>query len=402
MNGVPSVDDTSSGHKTDHSLADQGHHRRVARPHREAEGPVAAAEEAAARMRSAGRPFGPRGQRFDWSSPFFLGLAASAGVAVTYGVIRLLGSASTALALVFAALFFALGLEPAVSSLVNRKTPRWAAVTIVVVVVFAVIAGCIAAVIPPLVEQARQFIEQAPHYLQELQNHSSLIGRLNDRFHVQQRITDALHSAGAPSLGSAVKVGKTVAGAVSHVGIVAVMTVYFLAGLPDIRATFYRFIPKSRRPRAILIGDEVFAKFGDYLYGNVLTSVIAGAATSVWCVIFHVPYAVLLGVFVAILDLFPYGSSIGGTVVALVALTVSIPIAIATVAFYVVFRLAEDYLLTPKIIGRAVKVSGGVTVVAVLIGAELMGVIGALAAIPIAAALQLLVEELLFPVIDET
>jgi len=132
-----------------------------------------------------------------------------------------------------------------------------------------------------------------------------------------------------------------------------------------------------------------------------VTSVIAGAATSVWCVIFHVPYAVLLGVFVAILDLFPYGSSIGGTVVALVALTVSIPIAIATVAFYVVFRLAEDYLLTPKIIGRAVKVSGGVTVVAVLIGAELMGVIGALAAIPIAAALQLLTEELLIPVIDE-
>ena len=117
MNGFPSVDDTSNGHKTDHSLADQGHHRRVARPHREAEGPVTAAEEAAARMRSAGRPFGPRGQRFDWTSPFFLGLTASAGVAVTYGVIRLLGSASTALALVGAALFFALGLEPAVSLL---------------------------------------------------------------------------------------------------------------------------------------------------------------------------------------------------------------------------------------------------------------------------------------------
>ena len=109
----------------------------------------------------------------------------------------------------------------------------------------------------------------------------------------------------------------------------------------------------------------------------------------------------LLGVFVAILDLFPYGSSIAGTIVALVALTVSIPIAIATVAFYVVFRLAEDYLLTPKIIGRAVKVSGGATVVAVLIGAELMGLIGALASIPIAAALQLLVQELVFPAIDE-
>lgn len=179
------------------------------------------------------------------------------------------------------------------------------------------------------------------------------------------------------------------------------LTVYFVAGMPGIRATFYRFLPHSRRPRAILIGDEVVAKVGDWLFGNVLTSVIAGAATFVWCFIFHVPFALLLGVFVAILDLFPYGSAVAGVVVSLVALTVSIPIAIATVAFYVVFRLAEDYLLTPRIIGRAVKVSGGVTVAAVLIGASLLGVIGALAAIPIAAALQLLVQELLFPALDK-
>ena len=115
----------------------------------------------------------------------------------------------------------------------------------------------------------------------------------------------------------------------------------------------------------------------------------------------NVPYALLLGVFVAIVDLFPYGSSVGGFVVSVVALTVSIPVAIATLALYIVFRLAEDYLLTPKIIGRAVKVPGGVTVAAVLIGAALLGVIGALVAIPIAAALQLLVQELLFPVLDE-
>jgi predicted PurR-regulated permease PerM len=401
MNEVRSVNGTSNGHETDHRLADQGHHRRVARPHREDEGLIADAEEVAAQMRSTEHPFGSRGRRLERSSPFYLGLMASAGVAVTYGVVRLLGSASSALVLIGAALFFALGLEPAVSSLVNRKLPRWAAVTLVVVVVFGVAAGSVAAVIPALVEQARQFIEHAPHYLQQAQNHSSVIGRLNERFHLQQRITDAIHSGGGVSVGRVVKVGQTVFGAVSHVGIVAVLTVYFVAGMPGIRATFYRFLPHSRRPRAILIGDEVVAKVGDWLFGNVLTSVIAGAATFVWCFIFHVPFALLLGVFVAILDLFPYGSAVAGFVVSLVALTVSIPIAIATVAFYVVFRLAEDYLLTPRIIGRAVKVSGGVTVAAVLIGASLLGVIGALAAIPIAAALQLLAQELLFPALDE-
>ena len=326
----------------------------------------------------------------------------SAGVAVTYGAVRVLGSASAVLVLVGAAMFFALGLEPAVSELVNRRLPRCAAVTVVVVVVFGVLVATVAAAIPPLMEEARHFIEQAPHYLQEAQNHSTLIGRINERFHLRQRITDMVHSSGTPALGSVVKAGETVVGVVSRIGVVAVLTVYFLADMRRIRATMYRFVPNSRRPRAILIGDEVMAKIGDYVFGNVLTSLIAGAATSVWCFFFDVPYALLLGAFVAILDLFPYGSSVGGFVVALVALTVSIPVSIATVAFYIVFRLAEDYLLTPKIIGRAVKVPGGVTVVAVMIGGALLGVVGALMAIPVAAALQLLVSELLFPKLDES
>jgi len=325
----------------------------------------------------------------------------SAGVAVTYGAVRVLGSASAVLVLVGAAMFFALGLEPAVSELVNRRLPRWAAVTVVVVVVFGVLVATVAAAIPPLMEEARHFIEQAPHYLQEAQNHSTLIGRINERFHLQ-RITDMVHSSGTPALGNVVKAGETVVGVVSRIGVVAVLTVYFLADMRRIRATMYRFVPNSRRPRAILIGDEVMAKFGDYVFGNVLTSLIAGAATSVWCFFFDAPYALLLGAFVAILDLFPDGSSVGGFVVALVALTVSIPVSIATVAFYIVFRLAEDYLLTPKIIGRAVKVPGGVTVVAVMIGGALLGVVGALMAIPVAAALQLLVSELLFLTLDES
>jgi predicted PurR-regulated permease PerM len=330
-----------------------------------------------------------------------VGLVASAGVAITYGAVRVLGSISPVLILIGVALFFALGLEPAVSGLVNRKLPRWAAVTLVVVVTFALLAGAVAAAIPPLVEQTRQFIGQAPHYLQQAQDHSSVIGRLNDRFHLQQRITEILNASGGPAVGGVVKAGSAVFAALSDVGIVAVLTVYFLADMPRIRATLYRLVPGSRRPRAILLGDEVLAKVGYYVLGNVATSVIAGAATFVWCVIFDVPYPLLLGVFVAILDLIPYGSTVAGFVVAAVALTVSIPVSIATVAFYVVFRWFEDYLLVPKVIGRAVKVPGGVTVVAVLIGAALLGIVGALVAIPVAAALQLLAQELLFPALDE-
>jgi predicted PurR-regulated permease PerM len=102
-----------------------------------------------------------------------------------------------------------------------------------------------------------------------------------------------IQGSGAGSVGGLVRAGETVFGAVSHLGVVAVLTVYFLADLRRIRAMMYRFVPNSRRPRAILIGDEVMAKVGDYVFGNVLTSLIAGAATFGWCFIFNVPYALL-------------------------------------------------------------------------------------------------------------
>jgi predicted PurR-regulated permease PerM len=136
-----------------------------------------------------------------------------------------------------------------------------------------------------------------------------------------------------------VRAGTALFSAVSDVVIAAVLTVYFLVDMPRIRATMYRFVPNSRRPRAILIGDEIFAKLGDYVFGNVVTSVIAGVATFAWCAIFDIPYPLLLGAFVALLDLLPYGSTVAGFIVAAVAVTVSIPVSIATVGFYIAFRL---------------------------------------------------------------
>ena len=160
------MNNTTNAEPVDHGLADRGHHPRLARPHGDDEAAILAAEHAAAQLRSAGQPFGARGKPFDRGSPFYLGVMLSAGVAVTYGAVRVLGSASAVLVLVAAAMFVALGLEPAVSQLVNRRLPRWAAVTVVVVVVFGVLVAAVAAAIAPLVEEARHFIEQAPHYLQ--------------------------------------------------------------------------------------------------------------------------------------------------------------------------------------------------------------------------------------------
>ena len=378
------------------------HHPLVAQPHSGEEGPIAEAEILAAEMSSDDRPLGPLGQRFNRRSPFYIGLTASAGVAVTYGMVRVLGSLSSVLVLIGMAFFLATGLEPAVSWFVNRGLRRWLATTLVFVVFLAAMGGFVAAAIPPLAQQAEDLIHQVPNYLQQVQDHSSAIGRLNDRFHLQQRITDAVKGSGGSALNEVVSAGTALFGALADSLIVIVLTVYFLGDMPRIRTTLYRLVPSSRRPRAILIGDQVFAKVGAYVLGNVLISVIAGVATFIWLIAFGVPYPLLLAIFVAVFDLVPIvGSTIAGVVSAAVALTVSLPVCIATVAFFIVFRLLEDYLLVPRIIGRVVKVPGLITVVAVLIGGALLGIVGALVAIPIAAAIQLLTQEVLYPRLDE-
>jgi predicted PurR-regulated permease PerM len=394
------VDEDQSSAAPDRAA--EAHHPLVAQPHSGEEGPIAEAEILAAEMSSDDRPLGPLGQRFNRRSPFYIGLTASAGVAVTYGMVRVLGSLSSVLVLIGMAFFLATGLEPAVSWFVNRGLRRWLATTLVFVVFLLAMGGFVAAAIPPLAQQAEDLIHQVPNYLQQVQDHSSAIGRLNDRFHLQQRITDAVKGSGGSALNEVVSAGTALFGALADSLIVIVLTVYFLVDMPRIRTTLYRLVPSSRRPRAILIGDEVFAKVGAYVLGNVLISVITGVATSIWLTAFGVPYPLLLAIFVAVLDLVPIvGSTIAGVVSAAVALTVSLPVCIATVAFFIVFRLLEDYLLVPRIIGRAVKVPGLITVVAVLIGGALLGIVGALVAIPIAAALQLLTQEVLYPRLDE-
>ena len=184
---------------------------------------------------------------------------------------------------------------------------------------------------------------------------------------------------------------------------IVVLSIYFLAGLPRIKVFAYQLVPHSRRPRAILIGDEILAKVGGYVLGNFITSLIAGLGTYFWLLAFGVPYPLLLGIFVALLDLIPViGSTVGGAVVTLVALTVLLPVALATLAFYVAYRLAEDYLIVPRIMGRTVQVPAIVSLIAVLIGGVLLGIIGALVAIPIAAAIRLLLHEIAIRRLDKS
>jgi predicted PurR-regulated permease PerM len=363
--------------------------------------PVHEAAKAAAVQAEETGGLGRLGQPMDRRSPFFIGMAGAAGVAVTIGLVELTIKARSVLVLIGLALFIAAGLDPVVTWLTRHRMPRWAAVIAVLLGMLGVIGGFLAAAIPPLAAQTAHLIAELPHYAHILQNHNSELGRLNARYHIEQRLSHVLATRGSSLVGGVLGAGALVLGALASTLAVIVLVVYFLAGMPKIKFFAYRLAPHSRRARVILLGDEIFTKVGGFVLGNVVTSVIAGLGTYLWMLAFGIPYPILLGLFVAILDLIPViGSTVGGAVVSLVALTVSLPVAIATVVFYIAYRLAEDYLLVPRIMGSTVKVPAVVSVVAVLVGGALMGIVGALVAIPAAAALRLLLQEVTFRRLD--
>jgi predicted PurR-regulated permease PerM len=335
-------------------------------------------------------------------SPFMIGLAGAFGVAVTYGLVELFIRARAVLIIIGLAMFIAAGLDPVVGWLMRHRFPRWAAVLTVIVTLLAIVGGFLAAAIPPLASEATALAHQIPNYIHSMQDRNSELGKLNTKFKIQQHLESLLTSGGSSVVGGVLGAGELVLSTASSILAIIVLSIYFLAGLPRIKVFAYRLVPHSRRPRTILIGDEILAKVGGYVLGNFLTSLIAGAGTYFWMLAFGIPYPLLLGMFVAILDLIPViGSYVGGAVVTIVALTVSLPVAIATLAFYITYKLAEDYLIVPRIMGRTVQVPAIVSLVAVLIGGVLLGIIGALVAIPVAAAIRLLLNEILIRRQDE-
>lgn len=370
-----------------------------ARPTGQAE-PIAEAEDRAARLRTGERPLGVPGKPMDKRSPFLIGLTGALGVGVAYGMFQLVVAARDVLVLIGLAVFLAIGLNPAVQWLARRHLPRWGAVVIVLLAAAGVVGSFFAAAIPVLLRQAATFVGELPHWWRDLQNHSSLLGRVNDQLHLQDRLT-SLFSNPSGLLQGVIGAGQIVLGALASTLTVAVLTIYFLADLPRIRRTLYRLVPHSRRPRVILIGDEIFTRIGGFLLGNLITSVIAGLATFVWTEATGIPYSLLLSLFVAIMDLVPVvGSTLGSIVVVLVALVVSLPIAIATTGYLIAYRVAEDYLLFPKIIGRTVRVPAVTSLVAFVVGGTLLGVVGAFVAIPVAAVIGLILEEVVYPRLD--
>jgi predicted PurR-regulated permease PerM len=339
---------------------------------------------------------GGLGRPFDHRAPFFIGLTGAFGVAVAYVIFRGIADISSVLVIVGLALFIAVGLDPVLVFLVNRGVKRGVAVGIVTLGFILVIAAFVLAAVPPLSHEISTLVKNYPTYKSNIAHGKGWAGKLAVKLHLTSYLKGK--SKLKIPIGGVLGAGKLLLSfGVATVSIIA-LTIYFLIALPGVKKLWLSLLPRSRRVRAGLLTDEVFSRVGGFMLGNLLTSLISGIGTYVWLLIFGVPYALLLALLVALFDLIPLvGSTIAGVIVSLVALTKGVPVAIATVGFYVVYRYLEDYLLNPRVMKHTVKVTPGLTIIATLIGGTLLGLVGALVAIPVAATIHLLLEEVAVP-----
>ncbi len=345
-------------------------------------------------------PLGRPGRPLRDRSPFLLAFIATLGVGSAYALLHAIVAVRQVLVLVVISLFIAVGLNPAVELLERRGMRRSFAVTIVLALVALLIGGFLAAAVPPISHQITSLTKQIPDWLDEVQKGNGPLGSLEKRYHfveaIDKRVSDG--GLGFTAVGGVIGFGKAVLSAVFSVLTVLILTIYFLANFSSLKRGSLRLIPRTRRARVGLITDEVLRRIGGYVLGNLATSVIAGVAALIFLLSAQVHYAVALALLVAIFDLIPLvGATIAAAFCVAVAFFASIPAGIAAIIFFVAYQQVENYLLVPRIMKRTVDVSPLATVIAALIGGTLLGIVGALIAIPAAATISLLAQEIIYP-----
>jgi predicted PurR-regulated permease PerM len=299
----------------------------------------------------------------------------------------------------FVSVFLAIAMSPAVDGLQRRGVNRRGlAAASVYLVVLGVIAALGALIIPTLIQQVNDFVQAVPGYVQDLTRGRGPLGFLETKYNVVERVQDAVRGAGAGRLAggaaAALDVTRSVITFVAGVLTIVFMTFFMLLEGPAWRDRLIALLPADRRPRAEAISHEVSRTIGGYVTGNLLISVIAGVTTTLVLLAVGVPYALALGLLVAILDLIPLaGATLAAIIVSLVALTESVTAGLIVFAFFIVYQQLENHLLQPIVYGRTVQLSPLAILVSVLVGAEVAGVIGALGAIPVAGTIHILIDD---------
>jgi len=302
--------------------------------------------------------------------------------------------------LVVVALFIAVGLDPAVQWLQRRGLGRSSALLAVIAVVLLALVLFFVALVPVISDQVTKIVDNAPAWLQQLQRNQQ-VQELDDRFGVIAKVQDFITSGQWTStlFGGVVGIGVAVLGFLVNTFLVTVLTLYFLSSLSRTKQALYGLAPASRRGRVIDLGERILASIGGYVSGAFIVAMAAGISSLVFLFVVGLgEYAVALAAVVTLLDVIPMiGATLGAVVVTAIGFATDPKIGLFCLIFYVLYQQVENYVIYPRVMQRSVNVPGSVTVIAALIGAGLLGVVGALLAIPTAAAILLIVREVVVP-----
>jgi predicted PurR-regulated permease PerM len=327
---------------------------------------------------------------------FRWGAYASLGVLATVVAAAAVYTVRGVLILVLIALFLAISLDPAVRLLVRWRIRRGLAILVVVLVTLGLVAAFLQSVIPAMVSEFQVMVRDFPHYLASAQHRSAEFRQISDRFHVTGQIKSVLGSLPARLSSGLFGVTGRVFSALASALTVAVLTVYFLADLPRLQRNAVLLFPRAHRAKFSQVAEVMVDKVGAYMIGNILISVLAGLAAFAALSALGVPFAVPLAFVVAVTDLIPMiGATLGAVICVLVALfaTGVWPAAVLTTVFFVLYQQAENYLIAPRIMRRPVQLTPVAVLLAALIGGSMLGLVGALMAIPITAGAKVLLTE---------
>ncbi|TCU45514.1 AI-2E family transporter [Curtobacterium sp. PhB146] len=336
---------------------------------------------------------------------FRIGFMGAIGVLVALLAGTIIGELSTVLVYIGVALFLALGIDPLVSFL-ERLIPRWAAITVVVVGVLAAFAGVVFAVVPILVEQATNLIQNFPEVVDDIskqqwvQDLSKQFAGSFDIDHALESVQSFVENPGnLLSVGGGIlAVGSGILSGLTGVLIVLILMLYFLASMRGMKRAAYRFVPASRRENFIDVSEQITQAVGRYVVGQVSQALINGILSLVLLLIIGAPLPVLLASFAFLGSLIPLVGTLGAAVViSLLCLFASPATALAAAIYYLVYMQVEAYLISPRIMSRAVQVPGALVVIAAVAGGTIGGVLGALVALPVAASIIIIVQKVIYP-----
>ncbi len=352
--------------------------------------------------------YGIAGVPINRSHPYYFGFVATLGALTAIVLMRALASVSQIFILILIALFLATGLNPAVEALRRRNMSRTTAVAIIFTSVIAFVIFFALVVVPPVISQGTQLINKAPTLLAELTNNAT-INKLNDQHGIIDTLQARLKSVTSDgtllisAFGGVVGVGKSVLSGFFTFLTILVLTLYFITSLPQAVNLGLSLVPASRREPVGRLTNAIIARVGSFVGSQIVIAAMASVFVFTLSIVLGLPSPIAIGMIVFVCGLIPLiGHFLGSGIVTIIALTQSIAIGVIALVAYVVYVQVENYVVTPRIMKRTLAVPGAVTIISALIGSSLLGLVGGLLAVPVAASIILILDEVVIPRADNS